>query len=118
MADVLERDWKLFRKRLPGWQNAWMDKLNHEYIELLSGEGVPSEKFWALWDRMREDKRHPGVVVEGCRRSTMHATIFELLDDGTIAMDDLDGFSDEFVQSMVESFERRERFRSYKAVEE
>lgn len=118
MADVLERDWKLFRKRLPGWQDAWMDKLNHEYIKILSGEGVPSEKFWALWDRMKEDKRHPGVIVKDCRRSTMHATIFELLDDGTITMDDLDGFSDEFIQSMVDGFKRRERFRSSRTIEE
>ena len=67
---------------------------------------------------MKEDKRHPGVIVEGCRRSTMHATIFELLDDGTITMDDLDGFSDEFVQSMVDSFEMRERIRRFRAAEE
>lgn len=118
MADVLERDWKLFRKRLPEWQEAWMDKLNREYIGILSGEGAPSEKFWELWDRIKEDKRHPGVIVEDCRRSTMHSTIFELLDDDAITMDDLDGFSDEFVQSMIDSFEWRERIRSSKPVEE
>ena len=34
-----EKDWKLFRKKIPGWQEAYMDKLNKEYIENLNGEG-------------------------------------------------------------------------------
>ena len=54
---VNEKDWKLFRSRIPDWQEAYMDRLNHEYIELLSGEGNPSDKFWALEERIREDKR-------------------------------------------------------------
>ena len=48
---VNEKDWKLFRSRIPDWQEAYMDRLNHEYIELLSGEGNPSDKFWALEER-------------------------------------------------------------------
>ena len=40
----MEKDWKLFRKKLGRWQEAYMDKLNKEYIELLNGEGTPSEK--------------------------------------------------------------------------
>ena len=54
---VNEKDWKLFRSRIPDWQEAYMDKLNHEYIELLSGEGNPSDKFWALEERIRQDKK-------------------------------------------------------------
>ena len=50
---VNEKDWKLFRSRIPDWQEAYMDRLNHEYIELLSGEGNPSDKFWALEERIR-----------------------------------------------------------------
>lgn len=42
-----EKDWKLFRSKLPGWQEAYMEKLNQEYIELLSEEGNASDKFWA-----------------------------------------------------------------------
>ena len=50
---VNEKDWNLFRSRIPDWQEAYMDRLNHEYIELLSGEGNPSDKFWALEVRIR-----------------------------------------------------------------
>ena len=42
-----KKDWALFREKIADWQEAYMDKLNKEYIELLSGEGKPSEKFWA-----------------------------------------------------------------------
>ena len=43
-----ESDWKMFRKKLPGWQEAYMEKLNREYAALLSGSGPASKKFWAL----------------------------------------------------------------------
>ena len=41
-----EKDWKLFRSKIAGWQESYMDKLNKEYIEILSGEGNLSDKFW------------------------------------------------------------------------
>lgn len=41
-----EKDWKLFRDKVPGWQEACMDRLNKEYVKLLSEDTSPSEKFW------------------------------------------------------------------------
>ena len=43
-----EKDWKLFRSKIAGWQEAYMDRLNEEYMEILSGEGAASEMFWKL----------------------------------------------------------------------
>ena len=43
-----ESDWRLFRSRLPSWQEAYMERRNREYIALLSGGGSASEKFWEL----------------------------------------------------------------------
>ncbi len=94
MGDVAESDWKLFRKRLPGWQERYMERLIGEYMEILGGEGLASERFWALEERIREDKRRPGVVVRNVRRSTMRDEIARLVLDGAIALDDLDGFTD------------------------
>lgn len=48
MNKFSEKDWKIFRSKIAGWQEAYMDKLNKEYIEILSGDGKPSEKFGAL----------------------------------------------------------------------
>ena len=36
-----EKDWKLFRNKIADWQEAYMEKLNREYIELLSSEAMP-----------------------------------------------------------------------------
>ena len=33
-----EKDWKIFRSKIARWQEAYMDKLNNEYIAILSGE--------------------------------------------------------------------------------
>ena len=48
MNGVNESDWKLFRKKLPGWQEVYMGKLNQEYAAILAGSGLASEKFWKL----------------------------------------------------------------------
>ena len=92
--EVNEKDWKLFRQKLPGWQEAYMDKLNGEYVAMLSGLGSASEKFWALEKRIRNDKRSVGVVAE-MRRSMMYRNILALIYDEVIGLDDLNGFSEE-----------------------
>lgn len=92
---VNERDWKLFRSKLPGWQENYMDRLNHEYMEILSGEGNPSDKFWALEERIRKDKRDAGVMVEDMSRSNMLGIIMELVREGAIGVEELGEFSEE-----------------------
>ena len=92
--EVTKQDWELFRQKLPGWQEAFMDKLNHEYVELLSCEGDPSDKFWALHKRLREDAQKTGVRAE-MRRSAMPHLICSLLNEGAITMDDLAEFSED-----------------------
>ena len=63
MKQVNEKDWKLFRSRLPGWQEAYMGKLIEEYKALLNSEGQASERFWALEKRVKQDRRNPGVLL-------------------------------------------------------
>ena len=96
---VNESDWKLFRSRLPDWQEAYMERLNREYIDLLSGPGPASEKFWNLNKGLKEDKHSVGVVAE-MRRSMMDLNIMNLLADGAIGLSDLDGFSQELREKM------------------
>ena len=40
-----ERDWQLFRSRLPQWQESYMTKLNEEYAALLTADGNASDNF-------------------------------------------------------------------------
>ena len=99
MHTVKEQDWKLFRKKLPIWQEAYMDKLNQEYIRLSSGEGLASDKFWELEKRIREDKRSIGVVAD-MRRSQLYSNLLSLLVNEIIREDDLDGFSEELTETV------------------
>ncbi|NLL80985.1 MAG: hypothetical protein GX231_01610 [Tissierellia bacterium] len=53
----IKRNWTLFKNKIADWQETYMDKLNKEYIELLSEEADPSEKFWKLNKRIKEDRQ-------------------------------------------------------------
>lgn len=97
---VNESDWRLFRSRLPIWQEAYMERLNREYIALLSGTGPASEKFWELERRMREDKKRGGVVMR-MSRSNMELDLLSLLSDGVISTAELDGFSEELREKLA-----------------
>lgn len=94
MYEFQERDWKLLRNRLPRWQEAYMGRLVKEYAQILASDERASSRFWALDERIREDRRKAGVVVENLSRSRMFETIARLRQEGAISADDLEGFSD------------------------
>lgn len=90
--NATKQDWKLFRQKLPDWQEAYMDRLNREYIEILAGEGNPSDKFWALEKRIRQDQRSSGVQLQLSRIDLLNL-LTSLLADDAITLNDLEGFS-------------------------
>lgn len=94
-----KKDWSLFREKISDWQEAYMDKLNKEYVELLSGKGKPSEKFWTLEERIRNDKKDTGVQLR-MSRSNCISNIVSLLNEGAITMKDLEEFSDELKENI------------------
>ena len=100
MPDISKADWKLFRERLPEWQEAYMERLAREYIVLLSSEEPASKKFWDLEKRIREDKHMPGVLLE-LRKSEVGWDLVRLLGDGVITESDLEGFSGELKDNVI-----------------
>ncbi|SDG87160.1 hypothetical protein [Marvinbryantia formatexigens] len=94
-----KKDWALFRDKIAGWQENYMDRLNKEYIELLSSDAAPSEKFWALDKRIKEDKGKKGVRIQ-MSRSDLIYNIISLINEGAISMDDLEEFSDELKETV------------------
>ena len=103
--EITKGDWKLFRQRLPSWQETYMDRLNREYAEILAGEGNPSDKFWALEKRIRQDKRSPGVQLQ-LSRSDLLSLLAALLLDDVITLDDLEGFSHDLREALSYLVER------------
>ena len=94
-----KRDWALFRSKIGSWQEAYMGRLCDEYIELLSGDGDPSEKFWQLDKRIRSDKRNPGVQLEMTRTNFIY-NIISLISNDIISMKDLEDFSDKLKETV------------------
>lgn len=95
-----EADWKLFRKKLPDWQEAYMERLNREYASLLADSGAASDKFWELDRRIQEDGKRVGVSAR-MSRSNMYHNLAMLLVDGVITLSDLDDFSDDLKERLA-----------------
>ena len=95
-----ENDWKLYRSKIGSWQEKYMERLCREYIEMLRSDTAPSERFWSLRNRIKEDRKSPGVMVRIARSEMIH-NIMCLLFDSVITLDDLDGFSDDLKEHIV-----------------
>ena len=103
MYSVKESDWKLFRKLLPEWQERFMERLLGEYSTMITGQGLASDRFWRLQERLQKDVRKTGVRAE-MKRSVLIMNLLSLLREGAISKDDLDGFSEELKQSLTTCF--------------
>ncbi len=99
--DTFEKDWKLFRSKIKSWQEDYMERLIHEYIELLNQPKSSAERFWELEKRIKQDKKKTGVLCE-MRCSTMIYSIASLVFEGAITLDDLSDFSED-LQNDVKS---------------
>ena len=94
MYEVSKSDWKLFREKIGGWQERYMERLVEKYIKFLSSDKAASEKFWELEKRILNDKKHVGVTAV-MSRSRFLDNIFSLLYEKAIVYEDLSDFSDE-----------------------
>ena len=97
--EVSKSDWKLFKARIGDWQEAYMERMVKEYMDLLVGEENASNKFWKLEERIKKDKKHPGVMLE-LRKGNMIFDIVALINSGVIKTVDLADFSDELRESV------------------
>lgn len=100
-----KKDWTLFKNKIVNWQEAYMNMLNKEYIELLSEDANPSEKFWRLDKKIKEDRKKTGVQLE-MSRSNLIYNIISLINDGAISFEDLEEFSDELKETVSVFVER------------
>ena len=97
--EVSKSDWKLFRTRIGDWQEAYMERLVKEYMDLLVRAENASDKFWKLEERIMKDKKHPGVMLE-LSKENMIFDIVALINSGVITTADLEGFRDKLRESI------------------
>ena len=91
---VSKSDWKLFREKIGQWQEDYMERLNKKYIKLLSSDEPASVKFWKLDERIRKDKRKPGVQMD-LEKSEVPWDLARLVKDKVITIEDLSDFSED-----------------------
>lgn len=106
MIELTKEDWKLYREKISGWQEDYMERLVEQYSEFLSGDLPASAKFWKLEKRINNDKKTPGVCIE-LKKSTMIWDIVSLVSDGVINFNDLEEFSDELKEAVRVILERK-----------
>ena len=97
--EVSKSDWKLFRERVVDWQEAYMERLVKEYMDLLDGAENASDKLWKLEERIKKDKKHPGVMLE-LSKENMIFDIVALINRDVITVVDLKDFSDELKEDV------------------
>ena len=97
--EISKSDWKLFRACIAEWQENYMERLVREYIDMLNGNGNASDKFWKLEERIKKDKKHPGVRLE-LNKGNMIFDIVTLINSGVITTADVADFSDELKESV------------------
>ena len=76
-----------------GMQEQYMERLCGEYAGLLDSDKPGSERFWDLWERIRKDRKHTGVIIEMTWSKTI-ANLLQLLREGVIPLEDLNEFSE------------------------
>ena len=106
--EVSKSDWKLFRERVVDWQEAYMERLVNEYMDLLDGSENASDKFWKLEERIKKDKKHPGVMLE-LSKGNMIFDIVALINSDVIITADLADFSDELKKSVDNLMSRKRK---------
>ena len=98
--EISKSDWKLYREKIAEWQENYMDRLNQEYIALLtSDDGNLSDKFWKLDERIRKDRKHPGVTIE-IKKLNAIFDIVRFIECKAIAYGDLEYFSYELKEAV------------------
>lgn len=105
MIEISKADWKLFREKVPIWQERYMEQLTKEYINLLSSPGYASAHFWELDKRIKKDRKHPGVILE-MRKPNAVWDIVGFLRQDIISWEDLNGFSQELID-VIKDIESR-----------
>ena len=87
-----------------------MERLTMEYIELLSSDRQASDKFWALDNRIKQDKRCTGVLARDVKRSNMFQLIINLIYEEAIFEDDLKDFSEDLRDTVETRLEIDRRY--------
>lgn len=106
MYEISKSDWKLFREKIGDWQENYMERLEQEYISLLSDDGkLASDKFWELEKRIKKDIKSPGVILKMSKSEAIWNIVY-MIRLKVIVLEDLEDFSDNLKEAVVLMLDR------------
>lgn len=68
-------------------------------MKILTSPGNASDHFWELEKRIKQDKKHPGVLIEMNKGEAIW-NIAILVRKIVITMNDLEGFSEDLIEAV------------------
>ncbi len=100
MKECSEADWKLFRMKIAGWQERYMETLNARLAKILTDETLPAgDRFWKAEKMMSREKKTSGVTIE-MSRNLFKLNLLRLLKEKVIMLEDLSEFSPELQEEI------------------
>jgi polyhydroxyalkanoate synthesis regulator phasin len=91
-----ESDWKKFRAMVPDLRERYLEKKNKELAAIFQDEKLtPTEQFWEVEERVREESRILRDCLDGHSRSKMTLFILVMVRRGMLTNEDASIFSDE-----------------------
>jgi hypothetical protein len=98
-----EKDWKAFRKLAPILRERYLRGRIEELAAILAdGDRSPTERFWDLEEQVGEIATALRACLDGHSRSRMRQFIIQMLAVGMMTCEDLDAFSEELRERMIE----------------
>ena len=103
----LESDWKLYRARIDGWRDRYLEQKNKEIAAILTNkQETPTGQFWDTKEKIDEVARILIDCFDAYSRSTMEMHLLSMLDFGVIRDSDLTEFSEELCERVRRIFNR------------
>lgn len=104
--EMLEKDWKIFRKRVPQWRERYLQDKNKEIVDLLTDKTkIPSEQFWDAKHKINQEAKILVRCLDGHSRSKMDMFLILMYNHDLINKDDLKEFSDELREKILRAVE-------------
>lgn len=106
MREVIESDWKYFRKHLESWRERYIYQVNKKLEKILSDEKLSeTEKFWKLKENCDKNAVALRESFDDLSRSRMILRLQFMLQHNIISSEDLQGFQDEYLRTLGKSQE-------------
>ena len=107
MYNLIESDWKTFRRLTPEWRERYIKRINKKLAKILSNpDKTPTDVFWDTKEKADKTAKILRDCLDGHSRSRMTRYLFLMHNHNMITLGDLNDFSKE-LQKHMEDFTKQ-----------